>query len=146
MYQYADRMLKHLPEKALKTIEKSYLYSKKPIYFIDVNIDRRIHNGDGITASTGSTAAQIANLKANNAKDLNIDDRIAKFKNVLKNQHVFRINLRYFIDLGKINFPTKIDYRIKFYLEKDMKKLFKSRKFLATGSAIPAPDAKNHIH
>ena len=83
MCQYADSMLKRLPEKALKTIGKSYLYSKKPIYYIDVNIDRRIHNGDRITASTGSTAAQIANLKANNAKDLNIDDRIAKFKNVL---------------------------------------------------------------
>ena len=50
--------------------------------------------------------------------------------------------MRYFTDLGKINFPTKIDYRIKLHLEKDMKKLFKSRKVLATGTAIPAPDAK----
>ena len=135
-------MLKHLPEKALKTIEKTHLYSKKPIYYTDVNIDRRIHNGDGITAPTGSTAAQIANLKANYAKDLNIDDRTAKFKNLLKNEHVYRIPLRYFTDLSKINFPTKIDYRIKLQLEKDTKKLFESRKVLATGSAIPAPDAK----
>ena len=50
--------------------------------------------------------------------------------------------MRCFTDLGKINFPTKIDYRIKLHLEKDMKKLFESRKVLATGSAIPAPDAK----
>ena len=72
-------MLKHLPEKALKTIEKTHLYSKKPIYYTDVNIDRRIHNGNGITVPTGLTAAQVANLKANYAKDLNIDDRIVKF-------------------------------------------------------------------
>ena len=135
-------MLKHLPEKALKTIEKTHLYSKKPIYYTDVNIDQRIHNGDGITAPTGLTAAQIATLKANYAKDLNIVDTIAKFKNLLKNEHVYRIPLRYFTDLGKINFPTKIDYRIKLHLEKDMKKLFKSRKVLATGNAIPAPGAK----
>ena len=77
--QYADSMLKHLSEKVLKTIEKTHLYSKKIIYYADVNTYRRIHNGDGMTASTGSTAAQIANLKADYAKDLNIDDRIAKF-------------------------------------------------------------------
>ena len=75
-------MLKHLPEKALKTIEKTHLYSKKPIYYTDVNIHRRIHNGDGITAPTGSTAAQVTNFQANHAKDLNIDDRIVKFKNL----------------------------------------------------------------
>ena len=41
-YQYVDSMLKHFPEKALKTIEKTHSYSKKPIYYADVNIDRRI--------------------------------------------------------------------------------------------------------
>ena len=30
----------------------------------------------------------------------------------------------YFTDLGKINFPTKIDYRIKLHLETEMKKIF----------------------
>ena len=38
-YQYADSMLKHLSEKALKTIGKTHLYSKKPVYYIDVSID-----------------------------------------------------------------------------------------------------------
>ena len=37
----------------------------------------------------------------------------------------------YFTDLGKINFPTKIDYRIKLYLEPEMKFFFESRKLLA---------------
>ena len=65
-----------------------------------------------------------ATLKANYAKDLNIDDSILKFKEMLKNEHVYRVPLRYFTDLGKINFPTKIDYRIKLHLETEMKKLF----------------------
>ena len=47
-----------------------------------------------------------------------------------------------FTDIGKINFPTKIDYKVKLYLKKDMKKPFKSRKILVAGSDIPSPDAK----
>ena len=125
-------MLKQLPEKALKTIEKTHLYSKIPIYHANVKIDRRNHNADGITAPTGSTAAQIAILKANYPKDLNIDDRIAKFKNFIKNENVYSIPWRYFTDLGLINFPTKIDYRVKLHLEKDMKRLFVSQKVLAS--------------
>ena len=141
MYQYTDSMLKHLPEKALKTIEKTHLYSKKPVYYNNVSIDWRIHNDDGIV-TTGLTTDQIATRKKNYAKDLNIDDHIAKFKDIIKNEHVYRIPLRYFTDLGKINFPTKIDYRIKLHLEKEMKRLFESRKDLATGSALPTPDVK----
>ena len=53
---------------------------------------------------------------------------------MLKNKHVYRVPLRYF---SKINFPTKIDYRIKLHLETEMKKLFKSRKVLAARGAIP---------
>ena len=33
VYQYSDQMLKHLPSDALKTIQKTHLYSKKPVYF-----------------------------------------------------------------------------------------------------------------
>ena len=85
---------------------------------------------------------QIATTKKNYAKDLNIDDRITKFKEMLKNERVYRIPLRYFTGIGKINFSTKIDYRVKLHLEKDMKKLFESRKVLAAGANIPSPDAK----
>ena len=87
-------------------------------------------------------ATQIATLRKTYATDLNIDERITKFKEQLKNQHVYRIPLRYFTDLDKINFPTKRDYKTKLYLEKDMKRLFESRKVLATGTAIPMPDSK----
>ena len=50
--------------------------------------------------------------------------------------------LRYFTDLGKINFPLKIDFRIKFHLETDMKRLSESKKLLDANSDIPSPDAK----
>ena len=85
---------------------------------------------------------QIATLKKDYAKDLNTDECITKFKEQRKNEHVYRVPLRYFTDLPKVNFPTKIDYRIRIHLEKDMKRLFESRKVGATGTAIPAPNAK----
>ena len=61
--------------------------SKKPVYYSDVNIERRIHTGDGITM-TGINATKIAAIKKNDAKDLNIDDSIIKFKEQLKNDYV----------------------------------------------------------
>ena len=109
IYQYSDSMLKHLPAETLKAIEKTFLHRKSPVYYTDVNIDRRNHSGDGL-ATTGLTEAQIITLKKNYAKDLNIDDRITKFENILKTEHVYRIPLLYFTDPGKISFPTKIDY------------------------------------
>ena len=48
----------------------------------------------------------------------------------------------YFSDIGKINFPTKIDYRIKLFLETNMEKLFESRKVLVANAAIPEVDAE----
>ena len=44
--------------------------------------------------------------------------------------------------LEKINFLTKIEYRIKLFLETDMGKLFESRKPVATNAIIPEPDAQ----
>ena len=41
VYQYSDQMLKHLPSNALKTMQKTLLYSKKPVYFAKVDYDRR---------------------------------------------------------------------------------------------------------
>ena len=72
-------MLKHLPKDALKAIEKTHLYSKTTVYYNDVNVDRRNHNGGGLT-TTGMNVGQIATFKKNYAKDLNIDERITKFK------------------------------------------------------------------
>ena len=63
------------------------------------------------------------------------------FQNQLKNEFVYRV-LRYLCDIGKINFPTKIDYRIKLFLETNMNKLFESGKLLAAGVAIQTADAQ----
>ena len=71
-------------------------YSKKPIYFNRTTLERRTHNSN----------------TANDITDLNINERIIKFQDQLKNEFVYRVPLRYFTDLGKINFPLKIDFRI----------------------------------
>ena len=113
-YQHCDSMLKHLPKDTLKKIEKTMLYSEQAVYFNKTTIDRRIHNSN----------------TANDITDLNINERITKFKNQLKNEFVYRVLLRYFTDVGKINFPLKIDFRRKCHLETDM------------GTAIGAPDAQ----
>ena len=75
-------MLKHLPADTLKTIQKTLLYSKKPVYYTDVNIDIRNYNGDGIS-TTGLNAAEITTLKKNYAMELSINDRITKFQAML---------------------------------------------------------------
>ena len=141
IYQYSDQMLKHLPSDALKTIQKTHLYSKKPVYFASETYERRNHNGASIN-TTGLSATEITTAKKQHAKDLNIDDRIKLFQNQLKNEYVYRIPLRYFSDIGKINFPTKIDYRIKLFLETNMEKLFESRKPLAANATVPEADAQ----
>ena len=119
-------MLKHQLKDSLKRIEKTLLYRKQPVYFNKTTIDRTVHG-----AGTTGTAAQIATRKANDAKDLNIEERISKLQSQLRDEYVYRIPLRYFTDLGKINFPLKIDFRIKCHLETDLKKLFESKEILA---------------
>ena len=89
VYQYSDQMLKHLPSDALKTIQKTLLYSKKPVYFAKVDYDRRNYNSKDLTY-TGLNAAEITAKKQNHAKDLNIDDRISLFQEQLKNEQNYR--------------------------------------------------------
>ena len=92
--------------------------------------------------TTGLNATQIANAKKQHVKDLNIDERTTLFQKQLKNEFVYRVPLRYFLDIGKINFPTKSDHRIKLFLETNMDKLFESRKSLSANAAIPEVDAE----
>ena len=142
IYQYSDQMLKHLPKDSLKTIQKNFQYSKKPVYYGNTAHERRNFNSKDIS-TTGLNTAQITEKKKQHAKDLNIDDSIDLFHNQLADEFVCRIPLRYFSDIGKINFPTKIDYRIKLFLKTDMTRLFQSRKVLAASTtSAPAPDAE----
>ena len=134
-------MLKHLPSDSLKTISKTLSYDKQPVYFADTTYNRRNHNAAD-TDLTGLNAAQQAAETAAQAKDLNIDQRIANFQNLLKNERIYRVPLTYFCGTGKINFPRKIDYRIKLFLKTNMNKLFESKKILAPGVAVPSADAE----
>ena len=140
IYQYSDAMLKHLPKASLKTIQKHLLYSKEPVYYANTAYNRRNFNSKDLTI-TGLITAQVSALRKLHTKDLNIDKRIELFHEQLEDEFVYRIPLRYFSDIGKINFPSKIDYRIKLFLETNMSRLFESRKVLAsTTTAAPEPD------
>ena len=72
------------------------------------NHDRRVHSLDNDGQRT----------------DNNLEDRIAKFGLQIDDKYVYRIPLKYFYGLRKINFPTKIDMKIRLTLETEMKKLF----------------------
>ena len=76
-------MLKHLPKDPLKKIQKILLYDNTAVYYNKTTMDRRTQNSN----------------TANDLKDLNIKERLQKFKNQLKNEYVYRIPLRYFTDL-----------------------------------------------
>ena len=89
-------------------IEKGLLFSKKPVVYMP-NHHRRIHNSDNDMQTT----------------DDNLEDRIGKFGLQIDKKYVCRLPLKYFCDLGKINFPMKIDMKICLMLEKEMKKLLK---------------------
>ena len=114
IYQYSQKISLNISQKRhLKKIQKHFLCSKKSVVYPD-NVDRRVHNSND----------------PNDITDDNIDDRIAKFANQLSSKFVYRIPIRYFCDLGKINFPVKIDMKIRCTLETEMKNLFESKKKL----------------
>ena len=139
VYQYSDAMLKPLPKDSLKTLQKHLLYSKEKVYYASTGYDRRNFNGTVLTGATALTNAK----KAAQAKDINIDKRIELFSAHLQDEFIYRVPLRYFSDIGKINFPTKIDYRIKLFVETNTNKLFESRKKLAsTVKTPPDPDVE----
>ena len=121
IYQYSDPNLKHLPARSLKVIENDLLYSKEEVV-IPYNLDRRFH---GMVKDANNRV--IHNIVRS---DGNFRDREAKFRSQLKDEYVYRTPLKYICDIGKINFPTKIDMKIRLTLETDMKKLFESDKNL----------------
>ena len=100
------------------------LYSKQPVYFNRARLERRTFNS----------------TTANNITDLNINERITKFQNQLKNEFVHPYTL--FYKRWKNNFSFKIDFRIKYPLETDMKKLFESKK----GNGSRCTRRKNYIY
>ena len=72
------------------------------------NSDRNVFNNDD----------------ADKITDYNIHDKIDKFENQPKWKFTYQIPLQYLSDLGKIDFPVKIDIKIRCTLETEMKELF----------------------
>ena len=85
-------------------IQDDFLFSKKVVIY-PANSDRRSHNNEEATKQT----------------DNNIEDRQDKFVVQIDSKYVYRIPLKYFYDLGKINFPTKIELKNHCTLETEMK-------------------------
>ena len=123
-------MLKHLPDDVLATFQDQLLYSKKKV-IIKGNAansfnDRRNH----ISASA-----------RNSNTDDNLEDTISKFNddNALSETRMYRIPLKYLVDLGLVNLTTDFDVKFIFNLEKNRSKLFERKKIanLTTGAAAP---------
>ena len=117
IYQYSNAQMKYLPEKSVKKLLKTMLYSNKPVYLAK-DVDRRPNNDDD----------------DNKRSDLNLTYRIAQLKDYIFEKHVYRIPLSLIVDLGLVNFSMKTDTKIILTLERNMNKLFESNKKLA---AIP---------
>ena len=119
IYRYYEEMLKNLPKNAIKMIENDFLHSKRQV-IIENNLDWRNHN-----LSPASSNAEKQQLT-----DENLHERTEKFGVQIDDEYVYRVPLKYFCNLGKINFPTKIDLKIRCTLQTGMEKLFESKKML----------------
>ena len=128
IYKYFNAMLKHLPKKALKVIENDLLYSKKKVKLPD-DEDRQ----DERTA-----AGEDADIRTDN----NINERIQKFKNQLKNVYWYIILLKYICDLELVNTPMKFSTKWLLTFETNMQKLFESKTNQAADGLPNTVDAK----
>ena len=86
-------------------------------------------------------------IKGNSNTDDNLTDRIAKFNNdnALSTGRVYRIPLRYLVDVGPVNFPTAFNVKFTFNLEQNRNKLFETNGAvanLANGNAGAIPTAQ----
>ena len=120
-------MLKHLPTKALKVIENDLLYSKKKVKLPDGE-DRR--------------DKQTNDANADNRTDDNIDERIQKFQNQLKNVYWYRIPLKYICNLGLVSMPIKFNTKWRLTFQTNMQKPFESKMNQAADGLPNTVDAK----
>ena len=96
IYQYSNAQIKYLPEKSVKKLLKTMLYSNKPVY-LAANTDRRPNNDND----------------DNKRSDPNLTYRIAQLKDYLFEKNVYRIPLTLVCDLGKVNFAMKLIRELK---------------------------------
>ena len=96
-------MVKYLPKDALKMLEKTLLYSKQAAYYNKIEESKKNLRRIWFYCYWSNCDSN-SNPSKNIAKDLNMDERISKFKDQLKDEYVYRIPLKYFTDVEKINF------------------------------------------
>ena len=126
IYQHSNAQMKYLPEKSVKKLLKTMLYSNKPVY-LAANTDRRPNNDND----------------NDKRSDPNLTYRIAQLKHLFE-KNIYRIPLTLTCNLGKVNFAMKTDTRIIITLERNMNKLFESNQKVAS---IPDnPDALIQIY
>ena len=101
IYQYSNAQMKYLPEKSVKKLLNTMLYSNKPVYLAE-GTERKPHDDNG-----------------------NDEQNRSKFQ-----KHIYRIPLGLICDLGLVNFSFKTDLRFIITLERNMNKLFESNKKL----------------
>ena len=136
-------MQKHLPDDVLGTFQHELLYSKQKVIV-------KGHAANSFNDRRNRVAAAARN---SNTED-NIEDSIAKFNadDASSKTKVYRIPLRYLLDVGLVNMPTAFDTKNVFNLEQNLSKLFESIKKLANfGSAAASlptgqPDANVYWH
>ena len=87
-----------MPDDALKAYDSTLLYSKKAVKLAN-NVDRCL------------------NITDNSKTDNNLDYRVEKFQDLLGKRKIYRIFLRFLIDLGLVIFPISFDTRYTFTLE-----------------------------
>ena len=125
--RYSEKMLRYLPVKALDTIKGTLLYNKTKVI---------IPGGPERRPNTSTTAAD--------RTDANLGRRQTEFSSLISHKLYYRILLKYFVDLGLVNFPEKTNTKFIFTLESNMSKLFKSN---AKVDSIPvSPDAQIIYH
>ena len=122
IYQYSNAQMKYLPEKSVKNFLKTMLYSNKPVY-LAASTDRRPNNDTG----------------DNKRSDPNLTYLIPQLKDYIFEKDVYRIPLTLVCDLGKVNFAMKTDTRIIITLERNMNKLFESKRKWQPSQIILTP-------
>ena len=100
IYEYSNSQMKYLPEKSVKKLLKTMLYSNKPVYLAE-NVDRRPNNDND----------------NNKRSDPNLTYRIAQLRNYIFEKNVYRIPLTLLCNLGKVNFAMETNTRIIVTLE-----------------------------
>ena len=113
---YLDILILCLTWKSYENLSRNFLNSKKFVT-LPANPDRQSHTDNNLA----------------NRMDSNLSDRVAKFT-----ERVYRVPLRFLVDIELVNFPVKINSKVICTLETDMNKLFNSNAKVSTIGVLNA--------